>query len=59
MNFPVTRLMPSFFASAVEKVAFAPVSWALTLRSAAGLINTGSTARFRSSAEQWSRSRPG
>jgi hypothetical protein len=46
----VTRLMRSFFASAVEKVAFAPVSLALTVRSAAGLINTGSTARFRSSA---------
>ena len=51
VNWPVTSLMPSFLASAVEKDALAPDSSTVTARAAPVAVSAGSTACFKSSAD--------
>ena len=50
VNCPVTRLMPSFLASAVENLALAPDSSTATVRPRPDSVSAGSTAFFRSAA---------
>ena len=47
---PITRLMPSFLASAVENEALAPDSLTSTVRPRPDSVSAGSTAAFRLSA---------